>query len=55
MARFSKIQTINAMQATGMVPVFYHKDVEVAKQVVTACSEGGVRAFEFTTNGDFAH
>lgn len=55
MARFSKIQTINAMQATGMVPVFYHKDAEVAKQVVKACYEGGVRAFEFTNRGDFAH
>lgn len=55
MARFTKIQTINAMAATGMVPVFYHKDVEVAKQVVKACYEGGVRAFEFTNRGDFAH
>lgn len=41
--------------ATGMVPVFYHKDLEVAKQVVKACYEGGVRAFEFTNRGDFAH
>lgn len=40
---------------TGMVPVFYHKDSEVAKQVVKACYEGGVRAFEFTNRGDFAH
>jgi len=55
MARFSKIQTIAAMSQTGMVPVFYHKDVEVAKQVVKACYEGGVRAFEFTNRADFAH
>ncbi|MDP4271641.1 MAG: bifunctional 4-hydroxy-2-oxoglutarate aldolase/2-dehydro-3-deoxy-phosphogluconate aldolase, partial [Bacteroidota bacterium] len=55
MARFTKIQTITAMSQTGMVPVFYHKDVEVAKQVVKACYEGGVRAFEFTNRGDFAH
>ena len=38
-----------------MVPVFYHKDVETAKQVVKACYEGGVRCFEFTNRGDFAH
>ena len=38
-----------------MVPVFYHKDVEIAKQVVKACYDGGVRAFEFTNRGDFAH
>ncbi len=43
------------MHETGMVPVFYHKDVEVTKQVVRACYEGGVRAFEFTNRGDFAH
>ena len=30
-------------------------DVEIAKQVVKACYEGGVRAFEFTNRGDFAH
>ena len=37
-----------------MVPVFYHKDAEVAKKVVKACYDGGVRAFEFTNRGDFA-
>lgn len=43
------------MGNTGMVPVFYHKDADVAKQVVKACYDGGVRAFEFTNRGDFAH
>jgi 8-oxo-dGTP pyrophosphatase MutT (NUDIX family) len=38
-----------------MVPVFYHKDLEVCKNVVKACYDGGVRAFEFTNRGDFAH
>ena len=42
------------IDATGMVPVFYHKDAEVAKQVIKACYDGGVRAFEFTNRGDFA-
>ena len=55
MARFNKIQVLSAMSATGMVPVFYHSDVETAKQVVKACYEGGVRAFEFTNRGEFAH
>ena len=54
MAKFNKIQMLNAMASTGMVPVFYHKDVEVAKNVVKACYDGGVRAFEFTNRGDFA-
>ncbi len=43
------------MASTGMVPVFYHKDVEIAKNVVKACYDGGVRAFEFTNRGEFAH
>lgn len=54
MARFTKLQVLNTISATGMIPVFYHKDTEVARQVVKACYEGGVRAFEFTNRGDFA-
>ena len=55
MARFDKQAVLNKMGQTGMVPVFYHKDATIAKQVVKACYEGGVRAFEFTNRGDFAH
>ncbi len=43
------------MAETGMVPVFYHSDLETSKQVLKACYEGGVRVFEFTNRGDFAH
>ena len=55
MARFDKIAVLNKMQATGVVPVFYNSDAEVAKQVLKACYEGGIRTFEFTNRGDFAH
>ena len=55
MARFDKIQVLQKMGQTRMVPVFYHADVETVKQVVKACYDGGVRAFEFTNRGDFAH
>ena len=55
MARFSKMAVLAAMSNTGMVPVFYNPDLEVTKQVVKACYEGGVRAFEFTNRGEFAH
>ena len=54
MARFDKIAVMEKIGSTGMVPVFYHADAEVAKAVVKACYEGGVRAFEFTNRGDFA-
>lgn len=54
MARFNKWQTLSAMVSTGMVPVFYDADEAVAKNVLRACYEGGVRVFEFTNRGDFA-
>ncbi|NDV95884.1 bifunctional 4-hydroxy-2-oxoglutarate aldolase/2-dehydro-3-deoxy-phosphogluconate aldolase [Dysgonomonas sp. 521] len=55
MARFTRIKACQVMAETGMVPVFYHSDLETSKQVLKACYEGGVRAFEFTNRGDFAH
>ncbi len=55
MAKFDKIAVMQKIGETGMVPVFYHKDAEVAKKVIKACYDGGVRAFEFTNRGDFAH
>ena len=54
MAKFDKIAVLKKIGDTGMVPVFYHKDLETCKNVVKACYEGGVRAFEFTNRGDFA-
>jgi 2-dehydro-3-deoxyphosphogluconate aldolase/(4S)-4-hydroxy-2-oxoglutarate aldolase len=38
-----------------MVPVFFHKDIEVCKKVLKACYDGGSRVFEFTNRGDRAH
>lgn len=55
MARFTRIDVVLAMKDTGIVPVFYHKDVEVCKKVLKACYDGGVRVFEFTNRGDYAH
>ena len=55
MARFSRIEVVLKMKETGMIPVFYHPQVETAKQVLRACYGGGVRVFEFTNRGDFAH
>ena len=54
MAKYDKLQVLATMQQTGIVPVFYHADANVAKQVLKACYDGGVRAFEFTNRGDFA-
>ncbi|MFD2099221.1 bifunctional 4-hydroxy-2-oxoglutarate aldolase/2-dehydro-3-deoxy-phosphogluconate aldolase [Flagellimonas iocasae] len=55
MARYTRIEVINAMLGTGMVPLFYHPDVELGKKVLKACYDGGARLMEFTSRGDFAH
>ncbi len=55
MARFSRIEVVTKMKETGIVPVFYHGDIEVCKKVAEACYRGGIRVFEFTNRGDFAH
>lgn len=43
------------MQNTGLIPLFYHKNIKVAKEVIKACYDGGARLLEFTHRGDFAH
>ena len=55
MAKFTRIEVANTMKETGLVPLFYHHDAEVARQVVKACYDGGARLLEFTARGDFAH
>lgn len=54
MAQFKRMQVLNAIYETGLVPVFYNKDVEVGKRIVDACAAGGAKAVEFTNRGDFA-
>lgn len=55
MSRFTRIEVALAMKETGIVPVFYHKDLELCKKVLKACYDGGVKVFEFTNRGDYAH
>ena len=54
MATFSRIEVFQCMEQTGFVPLFYHPDVELGKQVLEACYRGGARLMEFTARGDFA-
>ncbi|WP_299365275.1 bifunctional 4-hydroxy-2-oxoglutarate aldolase/2-dehydro-3-deoxy-phosphogluconate aldolase [Winogradskyella sp.] len=54
MSRFSKKDIIVAMEETGMIPVFNHTDVSIAKKVLDASYEAGIRVFEFTNRGDNA-
>ena len=55
MAKYSRIAVAQTMIDTGLVPLFYHNDVEASKKVLKACYDGGARLLEFTNRGDFAH
>ncbi len=54
MARFDRLTVYNTMLEDGLVPLFYHSDLETAKKVAGALSAGGGRVLEFTNRGDFA-
>lgn len=55
MARYTRIDVILKMRDAGIVPIFYHKDPVVCRNVIKACFEGGIKVFEFTNRGDYAH
>ncbi|TDE05784.1 bifunctional 4-hydroxy-2-oxoglutarate aldolase/2-dehydro-3-deoxy-phosphogluconate aldolase [Flavobacterium sandaracinum] len=54
MAKYSRVEVATVMAETGMVPLFFHTDVELGKKVIKACYDGGARLMEFTSRGDFA-
>jgi len=54
MARFTKIEVLQTMKNSGMVPLFYHSDSKVAIEVTKSLYAGGARLLEFTNRGDFA-
>jgi len=55
MAQFSRIEVATVMKETGLVPLFFNSDLELSKNVLKACYDGGARILEFTARGDFAH
>ena len=54
MAQYKRIEVVQNMISSGMVPLFYHNEIDVAKKVLKACYDGGARLMEFTNRGDFA-
>ncbi|MDX1363316.1 MAG: bifunctional 4-hydroxy-2-oxoglutarate aldolase/2-dehydro-3-deoxy-phosphogluconate aldolase [Arenibacter latericius] len=55
MSQFSRIEVASLMKETGLVPLFYHPDIDLGKNILKACYDGGARLIEFTARGDFAH
>ncbi len=54
MAKYTRIEVAQIMSSTGIIPLFYHANIEIVKKVITACYDGGARVFEFTNRGDHA-
>jgi len=54
MAQYSRITVAQTMDETGLVPLFFHPNIEIGKRVLKACYDGGARLMEFTNRGDFA-
>ena len=55
MARFTRIEVALKMREQGMVPLFYHSDIDITKTLLQALYDGGARLLEFTNRGDYAH
>jgi len=54
MAQYTRLEVASVMQQDGMVPLFFHPDVDLGKKILKACYDGGGRLLEFTNRGDFA-
>ncbi|MGL4368262.1 MAG: bifunctional 4-hydroxy-2-oxoglutarate aldolase/2-dehydro-3-deoxy-phosphogluconate aldolase [Spirochaetota bacterium] len=54
MARYRRMQTLMKAEETGLIPLFYHSDIDTAKGIAQSCVSGGARVVEFTNRGDFA-
>ena len=54
MSRFTRMQVLNRMYDTGVVPVFYNGDIDAARNIVKAAAAGGATVIEFTNRGDHA-
>ena len=54
MAAGDRMAVLTAMMEQSIIPVFYDPDVEVCRNVIQACANGGAKCVEFTNRGDFA-
>ena len=54
MARFTRLKVLQQMIDNGIIPVFYNPDISIAKEIVSACVNGGATCIEMTNRGDGA-
>ncbi len=51
----TRLTVLTTLLETGLVPLFFHPNPEIACRVVEACLAGGARTIEFTNRGVRAH
>lgn len=49
-----KSEVYKAIELSRVIPVFYNGDIDIARHVIKACYDGGIRSFEFANRGDKA-
>lgn len=54
MGRFSRLQIWETIERTGLMPLYYHKDAEIAKRIAEALAAGGAGVIEFANRGERA-
>jgi 2-dehydro-3-deoxyphosphogluconate aldolase / (4S)-4-hydroxy-2-oxoglutarate aldolase len=47
-------QVFETISSTKIVPVFYHDDLQISKEMIKACYDGGIRVFEWVARGKHA-
>jgi len=54
MTDLQRLTVAKAITDIGLIPVFHHGDIEVAKAIVRACVDGGAHVVEYTNRGSRA-
>lgn len=50
-----RMDVVLKMREIGAIPLYYNPDIDICKEVISACYQGGMKIFEFTNRGAFAH
>ena len=52
MTRFGRLQVLESILDTGLLPMFDSEDVKIAERIVAACVAGGAKVVEFRNRGE---
>ncbi len=55
MPQFQRLDVYQKMHAYPILPLLSSNNIDISIQIIHAAYKGGIRVFEFTNRGDFAH